>query len=55
MVFSMANRDKSEDPNAAAAWLEELDRRAREVVNGTANVEDWTEVRRRIAVRLRAR
>ncbi len=47
--------DESEDPDAAAAWLEELDRRAREVVSGTAELEDWTKVRRRIELRLRAR
>ena len=47
--------DESEDPDAAMAWLEELDRRAREVVNGTAKLEDWAKVRRRIELRLRAR
>jgi hypothetical protein len=40
--------DESEDPDAASAWLEELDRRAREAVNGTAKLEDWTKVRHRI-------
>jgi putative addiction module component (TIGR02574 family) len=45
--------DESEDPDAAAAWLEELDRRAREVTGGTAKLEGWTEVRRRIERRLR--
>ncbi|MGH7778376.1 MAG: addiction module protein, partial [Candidatus Binataceae bacterium] len=47
--------DETEDPDAAEAWLEELDRRAREVTSGTATVEDWTRVRRRIELRLRAR
>jgi putative addiction module component len=47
--------DESEDLDAAAASLEELDRRAREVISGTAKLEDWTEVRRRIELRLRAR
>jgi hypothetical protein len=46
--------DESEDPDAASAWLEELDRRAREVMNETAKLEDWTKVRRRIEQRLRA-
>ena len=46
--------DESEDPHAAAAWLEELARRAREMVSGTAQLEDWTKVRRRIELRLRA-
>jgi putative addiction module component (TIGR02574 family) len=40
--------DGSEDPDAGAAWFEELDRRAREAVNGTAKLEAWTKVRRRI-------
>jgi len=47
--------DESEDADAAGAWLEELDRRTREVINGTAKLEDWTKVRRRIENRLRAR
>jgi len=47
--------DESEDPDAAEAWLNELDRRAREVVTGTAKLEDWTKVRKRIELRLRAR
>ena len=46
--------DCSEDTDAAA-WLEELDRRAREIISGTAKLEDWTKVRRRIELRLRAR
>jgi putative addiction module component (TIGR02574 family) len=45
--------DESEDSDAVAAWLEELDRRAGEVVNGAAKLEAWTKVRRRIELRLR--
>ena len=47
--------DESDDPDAAAAWLEELDCRAREVVSGTAKLEAWGQVRRRIERRLRMR
>ena len=47
--------DESEDPDAAAVWLQELDRRAREVVSRTAKLEEWTKVRRRIELRLRTR
>lgn len=47
--------DESEDADAAEAWLEEIDRRAREVTSGAAKLEDWAEVRRRIELRLRAR
>jgi len=32
--------DESEDPDAAQTWLTELDRRAREVIGGTAKLED---------------
>ena len=46
--------DESKDSDPAAAWLEELDRRAREVVSGTAKLEDWTKVRRRIERRLQS-
>jgi putative addiction module component (TIGR02574 family) len=47
--------DESEDPEAAQEWLLELDRRAQKIVAGTAKLEEWEEVRRRIASRLRAR
>jgi putative addiction module component (TIGR02574 family) len=47
--------DQSVDPDTAEAWLEELDRRAREVASGAAKLEDWAKVRRRIELRLRAR
>jgi len=47
--------DESKDPDAAAAWLDELDRRAREVVSGTAKLENWTKVRRRIERRFQSR
>jgi hypothetical protein len=47
--------DRSEDPDAAAAWMGELDRRAREVISGTAKLEDWAKARHRIEARLRTR
>lgn len=47
--------DESQDPAAAEAWLRELDRRAREVISGTARLEPWAQVRRRIEARLRSR
>jgi putative addiction module component (TIGR02574 family) len=46
--------DEREDPAAAEEWLKELERRMREVTNGTAAVESWTKVRRRIEGRLRS-
>ena len=47
--------DESQDPDAAQAWLVELDRRARDVIGGGATLDDWVEVRQRIESRLRAR
>ena len=47
--------DEHEDADAAEAWLEELDRRAREVISATAKLDEWEEVRRRLKLRLRAR
>ncbi len=43
------------DPDAEAAWLAELDRRAQAVADGTAKLVDWDEARERIAARLKAR
>lgn len=35
------------------AWVAELERRAREVADGTAKLEPWSDVRQRIEARLR--
>jgi len=43
------------DPRAEAAWIEELDRRAQAVADGTAKLVDWEEARERITARLKAR
>jgi putative addiction module component (TIGR02574 family) len=43
------------DPDAEAAWVAELDRRAQAVADGTAKLVDWDEARERIAARLKAR
>ena len=45
--------DDSEDPDAAAASLAEIERRAREVEAGTADLEDWAAVRHRLESRWR--
>ncbi len=47
--------EESEDPDAAEAWLAELDRRVREITSGTAELEPWAEVRQRIKARLQSR
>jgi hypothetical protein len=41
----IASLDEGEDAGAADAWLEEIDRRAREVEDGTARLEEWSAVR----------
>ncbi|MBI4703926.1 MAG: addiction module protein [Deltaproteobacteria bacterium] len=43
------------DVDTAAAWVAEIERRAREVANGEAQLVDWDDVRERIAARLKAR
>ena len=47
--------DESVDPDAAEEWLNELERRVLQVTNGTAAIESWTKVRRRIERRFRSR
>ena len=46
--------DAVRDDDAERAWLDEAERRAGEVDSGDAKVEDWVEVRERIAMKLRA-
>ena len=43
--------DEGEDPDAAEAWLSEIERRAKEVRDGTAQVEEWAVVRKRLEAR----
>ena len=51
----LASLDVGDDPDAAAAWLTEIERRAREVHAGTASVEQWSDVRARLLDRWRSR
>jgi hypothetical protein len=44
----LASLDESEDAGVADAWLEEIDRRACEVEDGTARLEEWSAVRERL-------
>jgi putative addiction module component (TIGR02574 family) len=44
-----------DDADAETAWLDELDRRAQAVADGTARLVDWDDARQRIAARLKAR
>lgn len=43
------------EPDADAAWIAELDRRAQAVADGTAKLVPWEEARERISARLKAR
>lgn len=43
------------DVDAEAAWIEELDRRAQQVEDGTAQLVDWDVARDQIAQGLKAR
>ena len=45
--------DAGEDEGADQAWVNEIERRMKEVDNGTAVLEDWGTVRDGIAARLR--
>ena len=47
--------EESAEPDAEAAWLAELDRRAQSVSDGTATLVDWNEAYERITARLKAR
>ncbi|MBK8938209.1 MAG: addiction module protein [Polyangiaceae bacterium] len=46
--------DPARDDDAEQAWLDEAERRATEVTSGQAELEDWADVRERIAKRLQA-
>jgi putative addiction module component (TIGR02574 family) len=42
----------AEDPEAQAEWSAELDRRAREVLDGSVKTVSWEQVEERISTRL---
>jgi hypothetical protein len=46
--------DATRDDDAEQAWLDEAERRATEVTSGAAELEDWADVRERIAKKLQA-
>ena len=43
--------DETDDPDAAEAWLVELERRARDAASGSVTLEDWEAGRARWAAR----
>jgi putative addiction module component (TIGR02574 family) len=46
--------DPARDDDAEQAWLDEAERRAADVSSGQAVLEDWQDVRERIAKKLQA-
>jgi putative addiction module component (TIGR02574 family) len=46
---------QNSDPSTEAAWIDEIERRADQVENGTAQLVDWDVAREQIAQRLKAR
>lgn len=44
--------DETEDEDLAVVWTTEIERRAREVLAGEAELEDWEDVRARMRARL---
>ena len=47
--------DQQSDSDVDAAWVAELERRARQIADGSVEVLDWEVARDRIARRLRER
>jgi putative addiction module component (TIGR02574 family) len=47
--------DAGEDVGAAEAWDREIERRARDVMDGTAKTVPWEEVEARLTAKLRKR
>ena len=45
--------DAAEDPDAADAWADEIERRVREVDEGRVQLVPWEEVRAKLRARLR--
>ncbi len=46
---------EGDDGDVEAAWVEEIDRRAQQVEDGTAELVEWDLAREKIAQRLKAR
>jgi putative addiction module component (TIGR02574 family) len=48
----IASLDGPADESAAEAWVREIERRVREVQNGSVKLVDWKDTRARILTRL---
>jgi putative addiction module component (TIGR02574 family) len=53
LILSLEDEPEAQD--AEAAWDQELERRAREVLDGTVKTVPWEEVEARMTTRLRRR
>ncbi len=51
----LASLDGPADEGAAEAWVREIERRVREVKNGSVKLVDWKDTRARILKRLSAK
>ena len=51
----LCSLDQAPENGASEAWLEEIERRARELDDGSVEAIDWNVARQRIADRLRQR
>lgn len=48
MVFELLKSLEPQEAGAEVAWLQEIERRLREVDAGSAQLEDWSAVRERL-------
>jgi Putative addiction module component len=55
LLVSLHEQDAEPAAEVEAAWLVEIEKRARAVADGTATLVDWEEARGRIEARLRER
>jgi len=50
----IASLDEPRETETEQAWIDEIERRLQDVDAGTAQLEEWSTVRERIAARLRS-
>ena len=54
-VELLASLDGPSDPDAEAAWAVEIERRVAAILAGTAKLEPWADVKRRIEIEILGR
>jgi putative addiction module component (TIGR02574 family) len=56
LLVSLHEDERTKDPDQVAkAWASELERRMRDIDDGTVKTEQWSDVRKRISAQLEAR